>query len=83
MSCKPTFIVALPLCLQMAPLFSQPAILLLIESFKDEPCLWDFNNPNYNKKNKRSNALQRIITKLAEMGEKLTSNCFIDSFSMQ
>ena len=61
----------------MAPTLNQQSTFHLIEYFKEEPCLWDFNNDDYNKKNKRAAALRRIIEKMEEHGEKLSGNFFI------
>lgn len=56
----------------MAPSLNQESTLHFIEYFKEELCLWDFNNEEYNKKNKRAAAIQRIIQKMGEIGDTLT-----------
>lgn len=71
-SLQPTFTILPHFGIEMAPTLSKTSTLLLIELFKDEPCLWDYNNDNYNKKNKRAAALQRIIEKMEEGGDTLS-----------
>ena len=50
----------------MASGLSKTSTISLIEAFKDEPCLWDFNHKNYSKKEKRTAAFRRIKEKMKE-----------------
>ena len=58
----------------MAPSLSPASTIYLIECFKDESCLWDFNNDQYNKKDKRASALKRIVQKMKENGDEISGN---------
>ena len=67
----------------MAPTLPPLSIALLIDCFKNEVCLWDFNHKHYNKKEKRAAALKRIVEKLADNGNILTRKYSLYYFGFQ
>ena len=58
------------------PSLSQESTIFLIECFKDEPSLWDFNNENYSKKEKRISVLKRIVKKMTDNRDNVSGIIF-------
>jgi len=52
---------------EKAAKWSKENILCLIEAYKDEPCLYAVNTPNYHNKHSRSEALKNVCTTVSRI----------------
>lgn len=64
--------------------WTKEAVSTLIDAYKNEPCLYETNNPNYHNKNLRNESLERISVMVNTVRPNTTSKeCAVKFYSLR